>query len=621
MKIEEIKNSKFLKDLDINGILKLSSDMRKFILEKVSQNGGHLSSNLGIIELTIALLKVFDEDKDIILFDVGHNSYPYKILTGRADKFDTLRKYNGLSGFQSKSESKYDHYETGHSSTSISTGIGFAIARDLDKKDSNIISVIGDGSISNGLAYEAINHLGDLQTKQIIILNDNQMSISKNVGALHNMLDSIRSAKGYNEAKKSTKKFLNSTKVGRFISKAIEHVKKNLKKLYLKQGTLFSDFGLEYYGPIDGHDYKELLKYLNIAKNEDKPVLLHVITKKGMGYEFAQEDKLGTFHGIGAFDIISGKPKNKSELPSYSEIASSYLFNFMKNDKDIICITPGMCYGSKLDFIKEKTPKQFIDVGIAEEHSLILANGLALAGKKPYLFIYSTFFQRGYDHVVHDIARCNSDVTIMIDRAGIVPSDGASHQGVFDIPMMLSIPNMIISMPKDAREINDLIYTSLNYKGPFIIRYPKINKQYDFNKPKLLEIGSWEKLTDGIDGFLISYGPLIEKSLNIANKLKEDNINICVINARFIKPFDKKMFLEIIKNEKPVFVYEESMKISSLGSILANYLSQRKYKGIFRCFGIDDNFIPHGNRDELLEYCNLDEDNIYNKIKEYYIKK
>lgn len=621
MKIKDIKNSKFLKDYDINKLLKLSSDMRKFILEKVSQNGGHLSSNLGIIELTIALLKIFDEEQDVFLFDVGHNSYPYKILTGRAKEFDSLRKLNGLSGFQSKSESKVDYYETGHSSTSISTGIGYAIARDIDKRNKrNIISVIGDGSISNGLAYEALNHLGDLKTKQIIILNDNQMSISKNVGAIHNMLDSIRAGKSYNKAKKNTKKLLGNTKFGRKIEKFLENIKNNLKKIYLKEGTLFSDFGVEYYGPIDGHDYKELLHYLQIVKNEEKPVLLHVITVKGKGYSFAEEDDVGAFHGIGTFNLLTGKEKIKNTLPSYSEIISTYLYKFMKKDDDIMCITPGMCYGSKLGIIKEKLPKNFIDVGIAEEHGLVLANGLALAGKKPYIFIYSTFFQRGYDQVVHDIARCNSDVTIMIDRAGLVPSDGPSHQGVFDIPMMLSIPNIIITMPKDAQEANDLIYTSLNYIGPFIIRYPKINIENNYNKAQLLKIGSWEILTKGNDGYIISYGPFIEKALNITNKLKKDNIKLSVINARFIKPLDEKMLKEIIKNKKPIFIYEESMKTASLGSIIAIYLTEKRFNGIFKIFGIEDTFIPHGNREELLKLCKLDEDNIYINIKKYFKK-
>ncbi|MBE6148648.1 MAG: 1-deoxy-D-xylulose-5-phosphate synthase [Firmicutes bacterium] len=616
MKKDNIFDYKKIKEMQVTEMQELAIDIRKFILENVSSTGGHLSSNLGIVDLTIAMMKIFDPEKDIFLYDVGHQCYPYKILTGRSEAFTSLRKKDGLSGFQSISESKYDRFEAGHSSTSIGTGLGMAIARDLDKNNYNIISIIGDGSISNGLAYEALNQIGDMQAKQIIILNDNQMSISENVGAIHNVLDSIRSGKGYNKAKKNTKNILNKTKIGKNIAKGLNSVKENLKKIYLNKGSLFDDFGIEYYGPINGHDYEELLKYLEIAKNENGPVLLHVITQKGMGYPLAEEDKIGKFHGISAFDTNTGELKKVANLPSYSEIISSYVYNFARKDKDIICITPGMCYGSKLDTIKEKLPNQFIDVGIAEEHGLLLANGLALNNKKPIFFVYSTFLQRGYDELVHDIARMKTGVTLCIDRAGLVPGDGVSHQGVFDIPMMMNIPNMIITMPKDAKEANDLICTSLACNAPFAIRYPKINIKYDYGKAQVLPIGSWDVARKGQDAFIITYGDFVGRAINIAEQLAKENLDISVINARFIKPYDKKMFSQIVKMNKPIYIYEESMKLGSLGSVLAQDVLEYNFSSKFKIFAINDEFLTHASREELIKLTALDEQTIINKIKE-----
>ena len=615
MEVNKIKDPSFLKDLSISELETLSEDIRKYILDNVSKTGGHLSSNLGIVELTIAMLKVFDAKKDIILFDVGHQCYPYKILTGRADRFNTLRQKGGISGFQRMDESIYDKYEAGHSSTSISTGVGYAIARDLDHKDYNVISVIGDGSISNGIAYEALNQLGDLQTKQIIILNDNQMSISQNVGAIHNALDSIRASKGYNDTKKNTKSILSKTKIGRLFAKLINKIKKHLKKFYLRKGSIFTDFNIEYYGPINGHDYKELLKYLEIAKNETKPVILHVITQKGKGYKPAEEDKKGKYHGVGKFDLETGQSLSNNNLPSFSEIVSSYTYNYAKKDKNIICITPAMGYGSKLDTIKEKLPNQYIDVGMAEEHGLILANGLALAGKKPIVFIYSTFLQRGYDMIVHDIARMNTNVIFCIDRAGLNGADGVSHQGLFDIPMLTSIPNMIVTAPRDAKDANNLLYTALNVNKPFSIRYPKANLKYDYSKGELLEIGSWEKVNDGKDITIISYGLFVDNAIKIAEDLQEDNISVKVINARFIKPFDSNMFKKIVNEDKPIIIYEESSKIGSLGSLLAEEIQKYDTKSKLFIYGVNDEFIEHASRSEQIIMQKLDIETIKKDIK------
>ena len=620
-KITDIKGPDYVKGLDVHGMIELSKSLNEFILKEVSENGGHLSSNLGVVDLTIALLKVFDANKDIIIYDVGHQCYAYKILTGRASKFNTLRKKDGLSGFQSINESKYDHYEAGHSSTSLSAATGFAIARDLDKKDYNIISVIGDASFANGLAYEALNHIGSIPNKQIIILNDNQMSISQNVGAMHNFLDSIRGGKSYNFFKEKTKKGLRVIPLGKYVYRFLDRIKTSLKRIYVKNGSMFNDLGLEYYGPINGHDFNELIKYLTIAKNEKNSVILHVITRKGIGYQPAEDDVIGKYHGIGPFDIKTGELKNVNNLPSYSEVISSFVFNYAKKDKDIICITPGMCYGSKLDTIKEKLPNQFIDVGINEEHSLILANSLALSKKKPVLFIYSTFLQRGYDELVHDIARMDQNVTLLIDRAGLVPADGVSHQGLFDIPFMMSIPNMIISMPKDSKEANDLIYTSLNTNHPFAIRFPKMNLKYDFNKGSILKIGSWEELVSGSDGTIITYGDFIGRAINVSDKLRSNGINISVVNARFLKPIDIELFKYLMKKNKPIFVYEESFENSSLGSYLSKLsMDFNDFNNKIYTIGIPDEFVNIGTREELIKELHLDEESLYkfinSKIKE-----
>ena len=618
--LKKIKNPDFLKSMNNDELENLGSEIRNFIIENVSNTGGHLSSNLGITDLTIAMLKVFDAKKDKIIFDVGHQCYPYKILTGRADRFNTLRKYQGLDGFQKMNESKYDHYEAGHSSTSLSVGLGYAIARDLDNKKHNVICVIGDGAIANGLAYEALNHIGNSNTRLIIILNDNEMSISQNVGAIHNLLDQIRAGKSYNKTKKNTRNILYKTKVGSFVGDILDKTKNSLKMLYTKNGAFFNYLGLEYYGPINGHDYKEMIKYLEIVKNEDKPVILHVITKKGYGYAPAENDKIGLYHGVSPFNISDGSPKKVSNLPSYSEVISSYVFNYAKKDKDIICITPAMTNGSKLEVIKEKLPKQYIDVGINEEHSILLSGALAVSGKKPILFMYSTFLQRGYDEIVHDIARMNQKVIFCIDRAGFVSSDGDTHQGLFDVPFLLDIPNMVVTMPKDAEEANSLLNSALSYNGPFVIRYPKINLKYAFNKPKNYEIGTWEVIGSGEDGVIITYGDFVNRAINICDRLKNDNINLIIINALFLKPMDEKMLNKILKYYNKVFIYEENFVNSSLGSKILTYAGEYNFNNEFYLYGVPEKFMFTALRDELIKLNGLDEETIYKKIKSVYKK-
>ena len=618
-RIENITSPGFLKDLSNEELENLGKDIRDFIIENVSETGGHLSSNLGITDLTIAMLKVFDINKDKIIFDVGHQTYAYKILTGRAKMFKNLRKLGGLNGFQKKSESKYDFYEAGHSSTSLSVGLGFAIARDLDKKDYNVVCVIGDGSISNGVSYEALNHIGSLNTRLIIILNDNEMSISKNVGAMHNFLDSVRAGKSYNNAKKSTKNILNRTKFGSKIADFINTLKNNFKMLYVKKGSLFTSLGFEYFGPIDGEDYNEMIKYLNMVKKVNKPVILHVITKKGYGYIHAENDP-ETFHGIGPFNIDSGTPKKVNNLPSYSEIISSYVLNYAKKDKDIIVITPAMESGSKLSLLKEKLPNQFIDVGINEEHALLLASSLAENNKKPICFMYSTFLQRGYDEIVHDIARMKEHVIICVDRAGFVSNDGETHQGLFDIPMLLSIPNLIITMPSCPKEADNLLSLAIKGKNPFVIRYPKINLKYDFTQKEDIIIGSWNVLRSGEDGVIITYGDFVNRAINVCENLEKDNIYLTIINARFLKPIDEKMLTKVLKYYKKVFIYEESIESQSLDSIILFFANKLNTKNDFYIYNVPDKFMFTASREELIKINELDSNSIYEKIKNVYKK-
>ena len=616
MEIQNIKNPKFLKKMNNKNLILLSNDIRKFLIENISKTGGHLSSNLGIVDLTIAIHKVFNAPKDKVIFDVGHQCYTHKILTGRANKFDTLRKYKGISGFQSRKESIYDSYEAGHSSTSLSAALGMAMARDIDKKDYNVIAVIGDGSIGNGIAYEALNHIGDTDTKLIIILNDNEMSISKNVGGLHNTLDKIRSDKVYKEAKNKTKNVLKVLPFGDVLTRELDNIKESFKKIYLKEGFVFEEFGLKYYGPINGHDYNEMITYLNIAKKEKKPVLLHVITEKGKGYKYAENDIIGAWHGVGPFNIKTGEfNKKNKDLISWSEVISNDLIKLTNKDKDIMVITPAMTTGSKLLKYKELYPKNFIDVGIAEEHALVLANALALSGKKPFVSIYSTFLQRGYDELLHDIARMNSNVVIGIDRCGIAPGDGISHQGIYDISMMMSIPNMTIMAPKDSVEAYNMLNTAFNNNGPFAIRYSKENIKYVENEAENIPIGSWDILSKGTDGYLISYGDFLDNALEIKKLLKKDNINLEVINARFIKPIDKTMWKNIIKKDKPIFVYEESTLIGSLGNYLSLKITNKNLKNNIYVFAIEDKFVEHGDKDSLLKELHLDIDYVYDKIK------
>lgn len=615
MKITEIKNPKFLKKLREKELENLSKDIREFLIDSISKTGGHLSSNLGIVDLTIALHKIFNSPKDKIVFDVSHQCYTHKILTGRANEFKTLRRLNGLSGFQKRTESEYDSYEAGHSSTSISAALGMALARDKQKEKHHVIAIIGDGSMGNGLPYEAINHLGSLNTRLIIILNDNEMSISKNIGALHNNLDKIRANYKYTRAKNRTKFLISKIPlIGTPIVKTITNLKLSIKKLYLKEGFIFEELGLKYYGPINGHDYKELLLYLEMAKHEKVPVLIHVITEKGKGYLPSENDTLGLWHGVGPFNKETGEfLKKPSSKISWSEVISNHLIRLTNDIPEINVITPAMTNGSKLGKYEKLYPNNFIDAGIAEEHALVLANGMSISGLIPFVSIYSTFLQRGYDEVIHDIARMNSHVIIGIDRVGIVGEDGETHQGIYDLTFLLPIPNLIISTPKDSIEAGNLLYTATLAKRPFAIRYSRDSVTYQERKYKIIPIGSWEFIAHGNDAVIITYGDFIERAKRIKQKLS--NFDLAIVNARYQKPIDKKLYHQILKDYQYIFIYEEVTSINSLASYLIQYANTKNYSGKIISFGIKDEYIPQGNKEEVIKQLSLDENSIAKFIK------
>lgn len=611
MQIKDIKDPKFLKKMKTKDLNNLCFDIREFLLENLSKTGGHLASNLGIVELTVALHYVFESPKDKMIFDVGHQSYVHKILTGRASKFNKLRQSGGISGFQKRCESPHDPFEAGHSSTSIAGALGFAYARDLNKEKGDVIAIIGDGSLTGGLALEALNNIDNLKSKVIVILNDNEMSISDNVGGLSKFLKDIRLSKSYQNAKDEYKGFLSSFKLGNKIYKFTKNIKDKFKRKI--NNNLFTNLNIDYLGPIDGHNIEELIKALKVAKKSKKSILVHVITKKGKGYQPAEENS-SKYHGVSSFDIKTGEMK-KSNVTSLSEVVSNTVHEFMENDEDIVTITPAMITGSKLEKIFKDYPERSIDTGITESFATTFACSLALSGKKVFLSIYSSFLQRAYDNINHDIARMNAHVVIGIDRAGLVGEDGDTHHGVFDISFLNSIPNIVICMGKDVEEMRNLLYTGF-YKqtNPFAIRYERGG--LEFNKTEMTEIpvGTWEYIKKTKSkNTIISYGPDVIK---LQELFKDKDINI--INARYIKPIDKEILKELINKKHKVYVYETNIKTNSLGTNILEYFNHKQANNKIKITGIDNVFVPHGKTTELKENINLDLDYIKEDILKFF---
>ncbi|NYF24626.1 1-deoxy-D-xylulose-5-phosphate synthase [Sporosarcina sp. JAI121] len=605
MELTEITSPSFIKKLNKDQMTQLAEDIRKFLIEKLSVTGGHIGPNLGVVELTIMLHRIFDSPDDKIIWDVGHQAYVHKILTGRACDFDSLRQYKGLCGFPKMIESEHDVWETGHSSTSLSAAMGMAAARDV-KGDSNfVIPIIGDGALTGGMALEALNHIGHAKTNMIVILNDNEMSIAPNVGALHAVLGKLRTAGKYNSAKDELEYILKKIPaVGGKLASAAERVKDSLKYL-LVSGIFFEELGFTYLGPIDGHDFNDLERNIQYAKKTEGPVLLHVITKKGKGFRPAEDDKRGTWHGTGPYKIETGDLiKSSSVAPSWSGLIAETVRNIAREDRRIVAITPAMPVGSKLESFASEFPDRFFDVGIAEQHATTMAAGLATQGMKPFLAIYSTFMQRAYDQMLHDISRQNLNVFIGIDRAGLVGADGETHQGVFDIAFLRHMPNLVIMMPKDENEGQHMVKTAIDYnEGPIVLRYPRGN---GLGVPldetlRPIPIGTWEVLREGHDVAVLTFGTSIPMALEAAETLAAKGIHVKVINARFIKPLDTAMLDRLFATGMPIMTVEEAVLAGGFGSAVLEYAhdSQQTVIPIQR-MGIPDRFIEHGNVEELL---------------------
>jgi 1-deoxy-D-xylulose-5-phosphate synthase len=621
MDLLKIKDPSFLKGLTIPELELLSSDIRQFLIEKLSVTGGHIGPNLGVVELTIALHTCFDSPKDKLIWDVGHQSYVHKILTGRACQFDTLRQFKGLCGFPKMVESEHDVWETGHSSTSLSAAMGMAIARDIKKEKSYIIPIIGDGALTGGMALEALNHIGHEKKDMIVILNDNEMSIAPNVGALHSVLGRLRTAGKYNWVKDEMEYILKKIPaVGGKLASTAERVKDSLKYLFVS-GMFFEELGFTYLGPVDGHNYEDLFENFKYAKKTEGPVLLHVITKKGKGYNPAETDKTGTWHGTGPYKIETGdfvKPATAAP-PAWSSLVSETVRKLAREDERIVAITPAMPVGSKLEGFASEFPERMFDVGIAEQHATTVAAGLATQGMKPFLAIYSTFLQRAYDQVVHDICRPNLNVFIGIDRAGLVGADGETHQGVFDISYLRHIPNMVLMMPKDENEGQHMVNTAIQYEnGPIAMRFPRgngIGVPMDENF-KNIPIGTWEILKNGDDAAILTFGTTIPMAFEAANILEKEGIHVKIVNARFIKPLDEKILSELFNEGMPILTIEEAVLQGGFGSAVLEYANDHGFlSATIDRMGIPDQFIEHGNVDKLLEEIGLTTGTAVEKIR------
>lgn len=588
----------------------LAEEIREKIINTVAKTGGHLASSLGVVELTIALHYVFDTPKDKIVWDVGHQTYSHKLLTGRAKKFDTLRQYKGISGFPKREESIYDTFNTGHSSTSISAALGIAKARDLKKQDHNVIAVIGDGALTGGMSFEALNQAGHLKSNIIVILNDNKMSISKNVGAMTSYLRRMVTDPKYVERRKKAIELLQKLPMISKKTKTILDLEETVRAFTSTAGLLFRELGFRYFGPVDGHSLKESIAALKNVKQLEGPILLHVVTEKGHGYKYAEQDKT-KFHGISKFDIETGE-KICPNCITYTDAFSRALIKLAEEDEKVVAITAAMTSGTGLDKFKQRFPDRFFDVGIAEQHAVTFAAGLATEGFKPVIAIYSTFLQRAYDQIVHDVALQKLPVTFCIDRAGLVGEDGATHHGVFDLSYLRHIPNITMMAPKDEGELGHMLKTALSLEGPVTIRYPRgVGPGAEIANPyHKISVGKSEVLVDGKDLTIFAVGSMVNEAMNAAKELKKRKINASVVNVRFVKPLDKPLILKLANKTHNILTVEENALGGGFGSAILELLEQNKVKADVKRLGIPDRFIEHGNMDILKKKIGLTKENI-----------
>jgi 1-deoxy-D-xylulose-5-phosphate synthase len=596
--LDGINKPEDLKELTIDQLEQLAEEIRSFLIQKLSVTGGHLAPNLGVVELTLVMHYLFHSPHDKFIFDVGHQSYVHKILTGRKDQFDTLRMYKGLCGFVKRSESPHDVWEAGHSSTSLSAAMGMALARDFKGDTNRVVAVIGDGALTGGMALEALNHIGHEKRNMIVVLNDNEMSIAPNVGALHHYLGKIRTDRHYQKAKDDLQHLLNKIPaIGGKLAKTAERFKDSLKYL-LVSGILFEQFGLTYLGPVDGHDIEGLIDIMKQADSMPGPVLVHVITVKGKGYTPAERDS-HAWHGASPYKIESGQMVKAVGPPMYTKVFGDILIELAEKDERIVAVTPAMPGGSGLLEFAARFPHRMLDVGIAEQHAATMSAALALEGLKPVYAVYSTFLQRAYDQVVHDICRQNLNVVFAIDRAGFVGPDGETHQGVYDIAYLRHIPNLVLMMPKDENELRRMMVTSLQYNdGPIAVRYPRIHGvgvELEQN-PQPIPIGSWETLREGDAYVILAVGPMISVAEDAAEALKREGVNVGIVNARFIKPLDEAMLVSLAESGKRIIVLEEGSQLGGLGSAVLEFYSLKGiYNTAVRIIGIPDFFVEHGS--------------------------
>lgn len=614
--LDTINSPADVKALSMEELKQLAEEIRQLLISVIAKTGGHLAPNLGVVELTLALHRVFSTPEDKIVFDVGHQAYIHKIITGRREQFPTLRQYGGLSGFPKRSESAHDAFGTGHSSTSISAALGMAVARDIKQQDYNVIAVIGDGSMTGGMAFEALNNAGTLHKRMIVVLNDNEMSISKNVGAMSEYLYHLRTGETYNKIKHDLEGWLKNMDFGSDVLKALRRLKGSVKYLMVPT-SIFEELGFTYLGPIDGHDLPTLIEVMQAAKKIDGPVLVHVLTKKGKGYKPAEESP-NKFHGTGPFEIATGKKITNPNAPiTYTEVFGKALTELANEDKDIIGITAAMPDGTGLSTFSKAHPTRFFDVGIAEQHAVTSAAGAAAAGLKPVAAIYSTFLQRAYDSVLHDICMQKLHVTLCLDRAGLVGDDGYTHHGVFDYAYLRSMPEMTVMAPKDENELRHMLKTAVDFDGPISLRYPRgSGVGVDITEPmEALPIGKAEVLREGQDVSIWAIGSMVQSAVQAAEKLAEQGISAGVVNMRFAKPLDKELLLAQAKEYGKIVTLEEGVLQGGVGSAVLEALNEAQL--LTKCrvltLGIPDEFVLHGDKKLLFKDLELDVDAIVAK--------
>ena len=611
--LDRINEANDIKKIEPEAYDALASEIRSFIIESVSEHGGHLASNLGVVELTMALHLCMDFPNDKLIWDVGHQAYTHKLLTGRKEDFSGLRTFGGMSGFPKHKESPCDAFDTGHSSTSISAALGYARARDLKGEDRTVVAVIGDGSLTGGMAYEALNNVSHLKSNMIIVLNDNKMSISENVGGLSKHLTALRTRESYMDFKMDVEKKLKQIPhVGDSVARSVKKSKDSIRQLFVK-GGFFEDFGIKYIGPIDGHDIKEMVRVLNALKRLNEPVVMHVVTQKGRGYVPAEQNP-SAFHGVGSFDIATGESLASKSL-TYTSVFSKTICRLGKAHPDVVTICAAMPDGTGLTAFKKHFPDRFFDVGIAEQHAVTFAAGLAAGGMHPFVAVYSSFLQRAYDQIIHDVCIQNLPVVFCVDRAGLVGADGETHQGIFDLSYLSMIPNMTVCAPKNKYELYDMLYFAYQYHGPIAIRYPRGSAYEGFkNMRPPIEYGKSELMFEGEKIALVAVGSMVQTAVQVREKLLDKGINATVVNARFVCPLDTECLDRLSRDHQWIVTMEENVLKGGFGEACGDYLLAKHEDVRLIHVGVPDVYVEHGGVDQLKKTLHMDADSIVERI-------